>query len=278
MKVAVMAEDYLSTMLSSKELTSLEEAIVEEIFNTATSRTTKVMCTGVFFRPGMLIINCEDQETVAWLREAVNNLPAWKGAKLITKVGDEIPRGQNATLFIPRWKGKNFETLLTIIGSQNKGLSTSLWRVLQSKEEEKGTLLRVSIDAASAEEIGRTGNTIHYRLGKIAVQGLKRQQASVPARSSEPSAKPAEEVSHSPEMVEAMQTDSQPEVAEKIATEEQLLLEGEMEEQQLSVSEEEEQMLLEEEEEAQPLDESEELKFFAGDMDEENTHPVPKLQ
>ena len=100
-KVAVMAAEYPSVMLTSNEITSLEEAIVEEVFNTVTSRTTKVMCTGTFFRPGMIIINCEDQETVAWLREAVNNLPIWKGAKLTSKVGKEVPGGQNATLLIP---------------------------------------------------------------------------------------------------------------------------------------------------------------------------------
>ena len=65
-----------------------------------------------------------------------------------------------------------------------------------------------------------------------------------------------------------MQIDSQPEVAESVTAEEQQLLEREAEGQQLSECNKE----------AQPLNDSEELRFFNGDMDEEDTYPVHYLK
>ena len=86
-----------------------------------------------------------------------------------------------------------------------------------------------------------------------------------PVQSSEPSAKPAKQSQTLQKWL------MQSRLTRGRKEQKQQLLRGEAEEQQLSECNEEEQML-------QPINESEELRFFDRDIDEEDTHPVPKLQ
>jgi hypothetical protein len=170
-RVAVLPKDYPQVVLSTGELTELEEAIVEEI---SRGWQVKPKFEGIHFRPGLLVIDCENKETAAWLKERIPSLQAWKGVALDTKSEEEIPRPHVVTIFLPRSSGDEPKKLLRTLNAQNEGLRVEEWRILASKKEGNGQVLTIGIDAASLEAIVGREHALSYRFGKVSVHEHRR--------------------------------------------------------------------------------------------------------
>lgn len=172
-RVVILPKTFPGTTLSAKDLTLLEEALVEEMFS---GWDYKLKFGGIHFRPGMLLIDCETPQSAEWLREKVPHLSNWKGVELQVRARDDIPKSHTAKLFLPRSQGQTTDKLLKLIEAQNEGLSTTLWKIVSKKDEGKGQILRIELDDLSYKRIKNNGYTIHYRFGKVTVQGLKRTE------------------------------------------------------------------------------------------------------
>jgi hypothetical protein len=129
---------------------------------------------GIHFRPGLLVIDCENKETAAWLKERIPSLQAWKGVALDTKSEEEIPRPHVVTIFLPRSSGDEPKKLLRTLNAQNEGLRVEEWRILASKKEGNGQVLTIGIDAASLEAIVGREHALSYRFGKVSVHEHRR--------------------------------------------------------------------------------------------------------
>lgn len=82
-------------------LAAVEDAIVREMISGAEQ---KLRLTGIYFRPGMLSVDCVDESTVKWLKEKAPQLQKWVGTDMKACVGDEIPKARVITVFFPRSK------------------------------------------------------------------------------------------------------------------------------------------------------------------------------
>lgn len=173
-RVAVLPKEYPEVKLSSTDLTTLEEAIIDEV---ALGWKVSLRFEGIHFRPGMLLIDCANEETSRWLMESTSRLSEWKGVPLMARKGEDIPKPHVITTYLPRSAGQAAKKLLAIIQAQNKETCTDVWKILRAKEEGNGQLLTVEIDSTSAAVIAEDGHTLGYRFGKVAVHGLRRQPA-----------------------------------------------------------------------------------------------------
>ncbi|GAB0095535.1 hypothetical protein DMENIID0001_109300 [Sergentomyia squamirostris] len=130
------------------------------------------------FKPGMLFIDCLNENTAKWLMEIVPQLEGCVGPKLVAKTGVDIPAQHVITMFIPRSESQTVEKTLALIKAQNNEMQTDQWKVLSIKEEGIGQLMIFSIDPASREAIIKRDNTLRYRFGTVSVSiaGFKKDK------------------------------------------------------------------------------------------------------
>ncbi|XP_055836608.1 uncharacterized protein LOC129905205 [Episyrphus balteatus] len=170
-KVAVLPKDFPEASLSADELSTLEEAIIEEV---SLGWTHKLKFNGLHYRTGFLLVDCVGQPTADWLKLKASELQNWKGTELMACLGDDIPKMQHITVFLPKSSGQEDRKSLALIQAQNEGLAIQAWKVLKSTAEGKGQLMVISIDSKSTEAIVKAQHELHYKFGKIGVSGLKK--------------------------------------------------------------------------------------------------------
>ncbi|XP_036335954.1 uncharacterized protein LOC118746232 [Rhagoletis pomonella] len=166
-RLAVLPRDFPAVALSSDELTDLQDAIMDAVSN---GWSHPLVFCGVYFRFGLLLVDCKDERTAAWLAQVTPKLEGWKGPALCTKRGDEILPLHNVTVFLPRSADKSAEYALGLLKAQNEGLNTSAWRVISSSIENTGLRLHMGIDEESYCSIKRAGFNINYRYSFVTVR------------------------------------------------------------------------------------------------------------
>ncbi|XP_036346989.1 uncharacterized protein LOC118756323, partial [Rhagoletis pomonella] len=166
-RVAVLPCEYPAAALSPEDLTRLQDAIMEEVFK---GWSHPLVFCGVYFRSGMLLVDCRDEKTATWLAEKAPALEGWKGPGMCTKRGDEIPPVHNITVFLPRSADKSAEFALGLLKAQNEGIHTSAWKVVCSTTEENELRLFLGIDEESYVSIKRAGFNLNYRFSFVTVR------------------------------------------------------------------------------------------------------------
>lgn len=172
-KVAVLAKEHPAKILTNEELGEIEDALITELLLAKVDES--INFDGIFFRSGMLQVNCNNDTTVEWVKKVAPKLSQWKGPELMTCVGDEIPRDHVITLFLPRSQGREDSALLQLLENQNKDLNIPSWKILKTKNEGEGVLMNLGIDDQSCENICKKQHKLHYRFGTIPVYGLKKK-------------------------------------------------------------------------------------------------------
>ena len=173
-KVAIVAKKHVEKPLTKEELGQIEEALIDEIVGSKIDES--ITFGGITFRPGMLLLNCDSQVSVDWLKGITPNLSSWKGQELAVCVGDEIPRDHVATMFLPRSAERSDTSLLELIRAQNRDINMGSWKVLKTKREGGGVLLHVGIDDQSRAQIERQNYLLAFRFGSIPVHGLRKNR------------------------------------------------------------------------------------------------------
>ncbi|XP_069967613.1 uncharacterized protein [Bactrocera oleae] len=169
-RMAVLPLNYPAEALGAEELTSLQDLLMEEVFR---GSGYKASFHGVYFKGGMLQVDCKDERSACWLREIAPKLTGWNGPILCAKKGDEIPPMHSMTVFLPRCAGKPYEFALGLIRNQNDGLDTSAWRVTKSIAEDSGWKLNLCIDDESYKFVRRVSFRLNYRFSSVVLRPFK---------------------------------------------------------------------------------------------------------
>ncbi len=168
-RMAVLPLNYPAETLGSEELTVLQDLLMEEVFR---GSGYKASFHGVYFKGGMLQVDCKDERSACWLREIAPKLAGWNGRMICAK-GDEIPPMHSMTVFLHRCAGKSYEFALGLIRNQNEGLSTSAWRMINSKAEDSGWRLNLCIDDESYKFVWRVSFRLNYRFSSVVLRPFK---------------------------------------------------------------------------------------------------------
>ena len=152
--MAVLPHNYPAEVLGPEELTALQDNIKDEVYNGCGYTGS---FHGVYFRSGMLLVDCKDEKTATWLAEIAPKLNGLKGPVLCARRDEDIPAMHSMTVFLPRSAGKPYEFAIGLIRNQNDGLSASAWRVEDSSIEDAGWRLNITIDDESYKFIRKEG-------------------------------------------------------------------------------------------------------------------------
>ena len=143
-KVAVLPQHYPYAKLTNVQLDAIEKVIIDAM---ATEKTQHVNFEGLVYRPNMLIIGSGDNDTTCWLTKLINKISAWEGIPLTVKVGDDIPKPHVINVFLPKYTEHTTEELVNFFKVSNAGICTDEWKVLSRKEQGKGILLTIGVNA-----------------------------------------------------------------------------------------------------------------------------------
>lgn len=168
--IGIFAKDFYANNLNQADLSSLEEAIVEEMM---IGCEHKLMFGGIRANRGVLIVDCESKETADWLLKKAGELSKWKGIPLAAALESEIPKTYNIQLIIPNCVELDPSKIIALIEAQNEGVNTTLWTLLNCNDDNESQILDLVIDHESCQAIQKNGNKIHYRFGKLPVYGLE---------------------------------------------------------------------------------------------------------
>ncbi|XP_063838175.1 uncharacterized protein LOC135087307 [Ostrinia nubilalis] len=170
------------SLMTNTQLESLRNTILQSIAKSGRGEGPKFV--GCSFKPGWLLITCEDERSKTWLENIVPPLKPWPEASLVLLSESEIRKPNVGVVYIPISEASSATRALEFFGAQNEGLNTEHWKVLNTKVDKGGLTLTVSLDDHSFEAL--------KMMDLKANIGFKKVQFRIkgPIQDSKPSAEP----------------------------------------------------------------------------------------
>lgn len=128
------------------------------------------------YRNGALRMNCSDQFSANWLREAIKGMiPPWNNAKIIVGTFEEVfperkVKRPTIRFFIPNGLEKpKFEAVAKKLQLQNPPLDTSSWIPWKMDVKEEGIYYHVTIEETDLATIKSKQSRLFYCFTKIRI-------------------------------------------------------------------------------------------------------------
>lgn len=198
-KMAIFAENNPEDMIKPEECTWLEEAILDAILTE--NGETPISFTGIYFKPGVLLIDCQNEYSAKWLGRTAPTLAGWTGPKLRVAPADEAPKSATIVINFPRSAEKPDEKILEMLRLQNTGLNTKAWKVLKATSDGENRKITLQVDDESHKALEAGNRVVSYRYGKIPVHIIKNKTSG----EENPSTHAAEETTSEMEAEDATQ-------------------------------------------------------------------------
>lgn len=109
--------------------------------------------SGFIHRPGWILVTCDDRVSLKWLMEKIPGIKPWEGASLSVIPESDLPKPLIGTTFIPSSEAESLDEATRLLGIQNEGLNTELWRVAHSRAEGNGHVVSFFLDQPSVAAI-----------------------------------------------------------------------------------------------------------------------------
>ncbi|XP_049945410.1 uncharacterized protein LOC126427216 isoform X2 [Schistocerca serialis cubense] len=143
MRVAVVPVGFPDVKMTEEQAEMVWAALTNMIDPSESEEL--VQFSAMQYENGGLAITCTDRATKVWLRKTVPKLVPWIGACLTVGQADLTLKGTKFVLSLPKAvKGRSDKEVLDLFQKQNKGISTTKWKVhsrlTEADERERLTL------------------------------------------------------------------------------------------------------------------------------------------
>lgn len=151
-KMAITPQDFPETRLTEEQAEEIQMALLGQI--QPGEEGTGPQFNNCYFDKGAVILSCKNEETKSWLITMTPNLKPWEGAKLNIGTAKEVLNAAKVLMWAPKpFNTKPQEEILKLLKTQNKGLKTEDWRVINSVSEPNGRTLIMLIDETSLKTL-----------------------------------------------------------------------------------------------------------------------------
>ncbi|XP_039954174.1 uncharacterized protein LOC120770639 [Bactrocera tryoni] len=116
-RMAVLPRNYPAESLGSEQQTALQDCLVNALF---VDDDYTGAFNGIFFKGGMLLVDCQYEKSATWLTKNTPKLEGWKGPALCVKRCDDIPQLHSMVVFFPRSADKHYDFALGLVKNQNE--------------------------------------------------------------------------------------------------------------------------------------------------------------
>ncbi|XP_065081792.1 uncharacterized protein LOC135704249 [Ochlerotatus camptorhynchus] len=169
-RVGIMPKNYPQIQLTMEQMYVVQEAILQKVTQQR-RESFKPKFINCWQRTGHLVINCQDTETADWLDSVVPMLTPWEGVELTVIDADDIPRLDVMIGFFPQSVNDDNDTIRVFIESQNDGLSTNKWRIIQRNTlYEKHVEWFFTVDEASMQHFKACNFLINFKFGQTTLR------------------------------------------------------------------------------------------------------------
>lgn len=168
LQVGIVPRHYPECSLTEEQGKKIQSAVLKALERVPLGQQIKFM--GSSRQPGWVKITCADKISRDWLKHTVGMLTPYEGADLKIIEGLDVPKYVVCTGFFPDDENIHEDKILCRLSSQNKGLYTQNWRVLNKVTKKKGQHLVMSIDNISARSLKTINYKPFYGFGKVTLQ------------------------------------------------------------------------------------------------------------
>ncbi|XP_059062601.1 uncharacterized protein LOC131855360 [Achroia grisella] len=155
-----------TTPMTDEMMSMVRSSVLCEVAK-ITEAGTGPRFVGCSFKPGWLLITCQNEPTKKWLESITPTLKPWAEAELSVLHEKSMPKLAIGTAFIPNSETNSVEVALKLLKSQNDCLNTDQWKILNRKEVENGTILTVSMDELSVDFIKAQDYKVNLGFRKV---------------------------------------------------------------------------------------------------------------
>jgi hypothetical protein len=171
-KMAVVLSDFPGSKMTDEMAETTQNILVGEMLS-FDKEGTAPQFSNCYLEKGALLVTCSNQETKKWLEEITPTLQIGDNVKLRVGSAKQILGVHKVSLWIPKPMNRvPAEQALRLLWTQNKGLRTSEWTVVNRKEESLGQTLVLFIDKSSLEVIRASGLRAHLGMTRVAFKVL----------------------------------------------------------------------------------------------------------
>ncbi|XP_037708518.1 uncharacterized protein LOC119546361 isoform X2 [Drosophila subpulchrella] len=163
--MAVMSDKYPTCVLSKKQLSRIEAALVEEMRK---GWRTSINFGGIQFLPGLILVTCIDRNSKKWLEHVVPNITVIQGIKLTSCPEYEIPATKGITVLVPRCADEPDKITTELLIDQNADLLSKTWQVVRTTlTKESNKVITITLSDKSLELLQKKGMTVSYRFSQL---------------------------------------------------------------------------------------------------------------
>lgn len=164
-KLGILPKGYPSIELTTTQLIATQKAILAKVAGQR-KEPVKPKFGDCVFKSGYLIIVCKNKETAEWLKKAITSIVPWPGAELAAVDEKDIPQPAILIGFFPWSAEDSNEEILTLLESQNDGLNSDEWRILQRNNiNQRHVELVFTVDGMSLKSIKKSEYTLDFKFG-----------------------------------------------------------------------------------------------------------------
>lgn len=169
-RVGILPPDYPQRQLTDKQMQTVQEAILYNVTRQQ-KELFKPKFSNCWQRHGCLVINCQNIQTAEWLENLVSAMKPWEGAELLAIDANNIPRLEVLIGFFPQSVADDDQAIKTYIESQNDGLFTGNWRIIERRVLfENHVEWLFTVDDASMNHFKDNKFHINYKFGQTNIR------------------------------------------------------------------------------------------------------------
>lgn len=164
-KLGILPNGYPKIELTTEQLIATQKAILARVAGQR-KESIKPKFGNCAFKSGYLVIVCKNQETANWLKDITPSLSPWSGAALTAVDEKDIPQPEIMIGFFPWSAEDSNEEILTLLESQNDGLTVDAWRILQRNIiSQRHVELVFTVDGVSLNAIKKSEFSLDFKFG-----------------------------------------------------------------------------------------------------------------
>ena len=178
LRMAVVPRDYPKSHFTDEESNRVIASLSVEAMKASVTMDKPLAFQNAYGRKGVVYVTCVDEWSRNWLLQTVPGTKPWEGAWLKVGSAREIVKTTKVMLWTPQpFLMVEPETIVLMLKTQNPGLRTDEWSIIQQRPEPLGTTWIFEIDESSRRTLEKTNLKAGLGITSVSFRILGGQRA-----------------------------------------------------------------------------------------------------
>lgn len=164
-KIAIVPQDFPETRLTEEQADEVQMALLNAI--KPGPEGSGPSFNNCYFDKGAVILSCRSEGTKTWVQTEGPKLKTWQDAKLKVGLAKDLLQTAKVIMLAPKnLRMKTPKEILQLVKTQNAGLKTDEWHVINHAKDENSVTMVLNIDELSLKSLTKSGMKACLGLGK----------------------------------------------------------------------------------------------------------------